>query len=499
MNITIVGGGSAGWMSAATLIRAFPESWITVIESPDISTVGVGESTLGAINGWLKYLGIEDKDFMPHCEASYKLAIKFTDFYKKDSGSFFYPFGNPYYMNEEHRNLWYFRKEFKDLPPSDYGECMSPNNLMAKHNKISDKNNIVPNYNFREDTAYHFDATKFGIYLRDHYCKPKGVMHIQETVKDIKTNHKGIECIVTDKYSYYADLFIDCTGFKSMLLNKVGGEFMSYNHILPNDSAWATKIPYTDKEKQLEPYTNCTAIDNGWVWNIPSWERIGTGYVYSSQYINDEDALQQFKNYLKRSDLEFKNIKMRVGRQKKMWIKNVCSIGLSAGFIEPLESTGLLQTHTFLLKLVSNLQRGDFTQWDRDTHNIICNKIFDEYMHFVAMHYGLSMRDDTWYWKDIREKSLEELENVRDTMLVKDNEHYLNPYSGYHYIATGLNWSPVSLQDVITGEYDTKLQLLDEQTTEILETNKQAWLEKIKQMPSCYQYLKENIHENNNC
>ena len=241
MKITIVGGGSAGWMSAATFIRAFPDSKITVIESPDINTVGVGESTLGAINGWLKYLGIEDKDFMPHCEASYKLAIKFTDFYKKGAGSFFYPFGNPYYMNDNHRNLWYFRKEFKNLPPSDYAECMSPNVLMAKHNKISDKDNIVPNYNFKDDTAYHFDATKFGIYLRDHYCKPKGVIHIQETVKDIKTNENGIECI---NGKHYADLFVDCTGFKSMLLNEVGGEFKSYSHILPNDSAWATKIPY---------------------------------------------------------------------------------------------------------------------------------------------------------------------------------------------------------------------------------------------------------------
>jgi tryptophan halogenase len=369
---------------------------------------------------------------------------------------------------------------------------MSPNVLMAKHNKISDKDNIVPNYNFKDDTAYHFDATKFGIYLRDHYCKPKGVIHIQETVKDIKTNENGIECI---NGKHYADLFVDCTGFKSMLLNEVGGEFKSYSHILPNDSAWATKIPYEEKEYELEPYTNCTAIDNGWVWNIPSWERIGTGYVYSSQYISDEDALSQFKLYLNEKDLEFKNIKMRVGRQKEMWIKNVCTIGLSAGFIEPLESTGLLQTHTFLLRLVNNLQRGTFTQWDRDTHNLICNRIFDEYTHFVAMHYGLSVRNDTPYWQDVREKSLKELSSIKDTMLVRDNEYNLNPYSGYHYIATGLNWQPVSLQDVITGEYNTELQLLDEQTTDILETNKQEWLKKVAQMPSCYQYLKENIHE----
>lgn len=491
-NIIIVGGGSAGWMSAATLIRAFPDKNITVIESPDVSTIGVGESTLGHINGWLNYLNIEDKDFMPHCDASYKLSIKFTDFYKKGAGSFHYPFGRPYYWDNKERNKWYFRKQLLNLPNSDYAECMSPNVLMSNANKISDENNIVPNYNFKTDSAYHFDATKFGLWLKEHYCLPRGVKHVLENVSHMKQNGDGI----THINSHECDLVIDCTGFKSMILNKVGGEFISYNDILPNDSAWATRMPYTNKEQQLEPYTNCTAIENGWVWNIPSWERIGTGYVYSSKYINDDDALTQFKQYLGRDDLEFKNIRMRVGRQKEMWIKNVCAIGLSAGFIEPLESTGLLQTHTFIMKLVSNLERGDFSQWDRDTHNLECNNTFDEYASFVAMHYALSLRDDTPYWQDVRKRSLIHLKDVPSIMNAKMQDYYFNPFGGMHYIATGLNWQAVSLLDVEQLLYDPDTKEINEEWTNHLEQNKQEWQKIVNTMPSLYEYLRDNIYEN---
>lgn len=491
-NIIIVGGGSAGWMSAATLIRAFPDKNITVIESPDVSTIGVGESTLGHINGWLNYLNIEDKDFMPHCDASYKLSIKFTDFYKKGAGSFHYPFGRPYYWDNKERNKWYFRKQLLNLPNSDYAECMSPNVLMSNANKISDENDIVPNYNFKTDSAYHFDATKFGLWLKEHYCLPRGVKHVLENVSHMKQNGDGI----THINSHECDLVIDCTGFKSMILNKVGGEFISYNDILPNDSAWATRMPYTNKEQQLEPYTNCTAIENGWVWNIPSWERIGTGYVYSSKYINDDDALTQFKQYLGRDDLEFKNIRMRVGRQKEMWIKNVCAIGLSAGFIEPLESTGLLQTHTFIMKLVSNLERGDFSQWDRDTHNLECNNTFDEYASFVAMHYALSLRDDTPYWQDVRKRSLIHLKDVPSIMSAKMQDYYFNPFGGMHYIATGLNWQAVSLLDVEQLLYDPDTKEINEEWTNHLEQNKQEWQKIVNTMPSLYEYLRDNIYEN---
>ena len=141
-------------------------------------------------------------------------------------------------------------------------------------------------------------------------------------------------------------MYIDCTGFKSLLLDKTLKEpFESYADLLPNDSAWATKLNYKNKEKELVSYTNCTAIENGWVWNIPLWSRIGTGYVYSSKFVDDETALKQFKKHLNNEDIEAHNIKMRVGIHNRLWVKNVVAIGLSAGFIEPLESNGLFTVH----------------------------------------------------------------------------------------------------------------------------------------------------------
>ena len=169
--------------------------------------------------------------------------------------------------------------------------------------------------------------------------------------------------------------------------------------MLPNNSAWATRIPYTNKKKELNLYTNCTAYNNGWIWNIPLWSRMGTGYVYSDKFISDDDALKEFKTYLGKRDLDFKKIKMRVGIQKRLWVKNVVAIGLSAGFIEPLESNGLYSVHEFLFHLSRTLRRDVVTQYEKDAFSFACKHAFYVFAEFVAMHYALSQRTDTPYWK----------------------------------------------------------------------------------------------------
>ena len=212
-DILIVGGGSAGWMTACTLIRAFPNKRIKLIESPNISTVGVGESTIGGIKAWTKYLGIDDKNFLKETDGSYKLSIKFTNFYKKGE-AFHYPFGEPYIDNNvAFLNDWWFKKFlFPKTPITDYADCLYPQMALVNLNKcFYNEENIIP-FNFERNTAYHFDATKFAIWLRDHYAIPKGVKHIKEDIKTIEQNDEGI---VSLNNKYKADLFIDCTGFKS--------------------------------------------------------------------------------------------------------------------------------------------------------------------------------------------------------------------------------------------------------------------------------------------
>ena len=225
----------------------------------------------------------------------------------------------------------------------------------------------------------------------------------------------------------------------------MGVKFNSYEHLLPNNRAWATRIPYKDKQKELVPYTNCTALDNGWVWNIPSWERVGTGYVYSDKFITDEEALEEFKKHLDEkgsdySNSDFKNIKMRVGLHDKLIHKNACAIGLAAGFIEPLESNGLLSVHEFLKRLVRIMSRDGETlsQHDIDGFNYHCKEFFEDFACFVASHYALSHRDDSEYWRDIKSKSFSSLSKSNhfneDTKVFHTDKMFFKSHYGMSYI-----------------------------------------------------------------
>ena len=491
MKVIIVGGGSAGWMTAATLESQFPNYKISLIESKNISTVGVGESTLGQIRDWMRLLKIEDKKFIKYVDGSYKLSIKFTDFYKKGE-SFHYPFGKPHTdKTRADTNDWWFKKMlYPKTTYSDYADCTYPLQMAYVNQNKLDINEV--------SRAYHFDATKFGLWLKNNYCKK--IKHIAEDVVSIETNEDGIKSL---NKKHKADLFIDCTGFKSLLLEKTLKEpFESYSDMLPNDSAWATKIKYKDKKKELVPYTNCTAIQNGWVWNIPLWSRIGTGYVYSSKFVDDDTALKEFKKHLGQEDLEFKNIKMRVGIHNRLWVKNVIAIGLSAGFIEPLESNGLFSVHEFLLKLVTNLQRDKISQWDRDNFNYQCKHMFRNFAEFVAMHYGLSHRDDTPYWKHCLNKTWEQklitLENVghvgfKDAVEKRTYDFKYPNTSGLHPIAAGMHWSPTDKMSLISrGKYEEEdLKKEFQSCINNLNKRKQLFNDRIKNKPSLFSVLKD--------
>jgi hypothetical protein len=524
--IVIVGGGSAGWMSAATLVKNFPNKSITVIESPDSPTVGVGESTIGQINEWLFSLGIKDDDWMQFCDASYKLSIKFTDFYKKDSGAFHYPFGVPIHdpVHFPHGlQDWFIRKATdKDIPVQNFAETFFPAVTMSENNKICDnRENQFPLWDFDRDVAYHFDAAKFGIWLRDNFSIPKGVQLIRDNVADIQIGSDGVEKLVLSSGdSVSADLFIDCTGFQSLLLGKaLGVNFDSYEDLLPNNSAWATRVPFTDKEAELEPYTNCTAIQNGWVWNIPLWSRIGTGYVYSDKFINDADALDQFKDYLmnhravKKSKeivdtAEFRNIKMRIGIHEKIYHKNVCAIGLSAGFIEPLESSGLYTVHEFLLNLVEALGREDIGEFDRVAFNEACRGDFRAFAEFVALHYALSHRDDTDYWKHCKNKEWPKtmqlgiyasygIDDVIQRKYIKSR--YDEDMGGTLCVATGLHFLPLDESKICRILYRNRsLDYLDRLKNEcypiwdLMLDNRRKF---VKTLPSLNEYLKSKYEK----
>jgi len=514
MEIIVLGGGSAGCMTAYTLKKLFPEKEIIMLQSKSIPIIGVGESTLGQINQWLSLVGIKDEDFMKECNASYKLSIRFQDFYKKGDGGFHYPFGLPETSNTiADFNDWYFKKiMYPETPVSDFADSYYPTMALVNQNKIFDSRKEKINlgrYDFKQNTGYHFDATLFAQFLQKKFKEIKGTI-IEDDVVDVKTNEEGIDYLQTSNNGKLkADLFIDCTGFKSLLLGKTLKEpFISYEDILPNNSAWATRIQYKDKKKELVPYTNCTAIENGWVWNVPLWSRMGTGYTYSDKYISDEDALTEFKKYLKRDDLDFRNLKMKVGIHKRLFVKNVCAIGLAAGFIEPLEGNGLLSVHEFLIRLVRILGRGSISNFTKEQFNLSCKNSFRYFAEFVAIHYALSARTDTPYWKAIqkRDYNLKSFYKTTDSMFQDlafwrfSNFSYSNDH-GAACICTGMNWGATDEFALKYGLYlnDLRAMYPSWQPSIInLEKRKRRWNDAVNHCLSLYDFLNKNIYHETN-
>lgn len=524
--IVIVGGGSAGWMTAAMLIKNFPEKNIIVMESPNIPTVGVGESTYDGINYFLEYLEIDKKSFFALTDASIKLGLDFVDFYKKDSGSFLYPFGRAC-VDETLWGMqdWMIKKYvYPDIPITDFAESYFPVAHLINENTFYDnKDNRFPNYDPRIHTALHFDAIKFANWLKTQYCIPKGVQHIISEVLSVNVDENGISSLnLENNKKIEADLFIDCTGFKSLLLSKTMNEkFISYEDQLPNNRAWATQINYKEKYKELETTTRCTAIENGWVWNIPLWSRIGAGYVYSDKFTSKEDALEQFKKYLcsnkmkiprTREEIEkltFKDISMRVGIHERIWVKNVVAIGLSAGFIEPLESNGLFTVQEFLFKLVRALLREETTSWDIKIFNQSCRDLFQGFAEFIRLHYAMSIRDDTPYWVFNSERDynfdnfvIKDIDsaNTLNMYKLKTKEYTPNPNGGFPTgmacISTGMHFDILDKVQIRMGEinYNFKYKEKLNDYFDNLDKKKNKWLEIAKNSPSLTDYLKETYY-----
>lgn len=510
--VVVVGGGTSGWMAATTLIRLFPKKKITLVESPDIKTIGVGESTLGQLNNWLSMVSIDPKDFMKACNAVFKFGIRFNNFYKKDSGYYDYPFGVAEYVDNNKELLWYLKKaKNPNLKMNDFVDSFYPIMAIINSNKVHDNSNkMLGKLDFRKHVAYHFDATKFGLWLRDNICLPEGLHHIKSVITDVKTNVEGIVSLgLANGETLKADLYVDCTGFRSMLLGKALGEkFISFEKMLPNNCAWATHVDYVDKEKQIIPYAFCDAIDNGWVWTTPLWESIGTGYVYSDKFISDEDALCEFKEHLiskghNIDNCEFSRVPFRVGIFENLFVKNVVAVGLSAGFIEPLESNGLLTVHEYLSFLNKVLKRGEINQFDRDSFNYACRNLYQNWAEFIALHYALSVRDDTPYWKsnidriydtDLKKLLAVQHHGFRDALNEKMYVEKFPANSGIGCISAGYNWTPV---DENTIKYDHSF-VYDHSDYSIpiyeMEERVKEWNNSVENSPSLYEYLKRVIY-----
>lgn len=419
--ILIIGGGSAGWMTASSLITIFPDKTITLIESPDIPTIGVGESTTNYMREWVNFLGLKDEDWMPECDATYKFGLKFVDFAE---GEFYYPFG---LRSETVCNLaqWFTYSQSHNISNNDFGKAFYDQLPAMMQNRI-------PKDFIENDSGYHFDAVKFANFLKERFAKPKGVIHKQNRVVEVFQNDHGITAIKLDNEELVeADIYFDCTGFTGLLIDKaLKTPWISFQDKLCNNRTWAARIPYTDKINELKPYTTCTALNSGWVWNVPLWNRIGTGYNYCDKFITPEEALKEFKEHLGpiSEQIEFRDLQWPTGVREKVWNKNVVAIGLSGGFIEPLESGGLYSVHEFLNAFFDVTEGHDrWTGIAQDSFNHKCKDIFLTFANFVELHYTMSRRNDSDYWQWYTGKK----NAVENNSLLKqlfDYQHH-SPYS----------------------------------------------------------------------
>jgi hypothetical protein len=410
-NITIVGGGSAGWLTAGILASEFSSRGdsavkITLIESPDIPTVGVGEGTWPSMRQTLKKIGVSETDFLVQCDATFKQASKFNNWINGANDSYFHPFTVPSGFFET--NIAEFWQQHS--AQVSFADATTAQSHLCQHG-LAPKQITTPEYAFACNYGYHLDAGKFSAFLQKHCCNSLGVKHILDNVLTINNAENGDIASVSTRQNgnITGDLFIDCTGTKSLLLGKhYGIDFISQKQVLFNDSALAVHVAYPSEDSPIASHTMSTAQTSGWIWDIGLPSRRGVGHVYSSAHISDDQAEQQLRDYIatslgnKNNLADIRKIAINPGFHSKFWHKNCVAIGLSAGFIEPLEASALA-----LIELSATMVAEQLPA-NRQVMDITAKRFNDKFSHrwqriieFLKLHYVLSSRPEP-YWQDNR-------------------------------------------------------------------------------------------------
>lgn len=407
--IAIVGGGNAGWLSANHLgleLSRDPEIEITLIESKDIPVIGVGEGTVPLIRNSLQSFGISEVDILLQCDATFKTAIKFANWMsaeKHGKDNFYYhTFDAPYPGGYDVNYYWLGNKA------NTHYSKLSPTYYVAEQNRCPKRTDSPP-YKGLVNYAYHFDAAKFSALLSGNAKKRFGIKHLYETIKHVMLDADGsIKGFQYDSGRCEEfDFYIDCSGFSSLLMGKtLNVPFVDKSSQILTDSALALQVP-TEPSEALFPYTKAVAHGAGWIWDIPLTTRRGTGLVYSSQHMTDEEALAAFSKYHGK-DLENSNVRkipMKAGYRQKFWEKNCVTLGLAQGFVEPLEATSLFVTD-FCAGMIAKkipLNKEEIPLYAKSC-NEIANLIWERIFDFIQLHYCISDRRDTKFWRDVTER-----------------------------------------------------------------------------------------------
>jgi tryptophan 7-halogenase len=405
--IVVMGGGTSGWMTAAAIQRLMNRAapgrvQVTVIEGPD-GPIGVGEATIPTLRGMLAILGVEEREFMLRSNATFKQAIKFVNWLHDPAiapSHYYHLFQRPGVVEGMDYGQYWLALH-RDAPPHAYAEAVSYQAALCNASRAPKAQNSRQ-YSGAANYAYHLDAILFGRYLRD-LAIANGTRRIQARVTGAERDERGyLRSLKLDSGDTVpGDFFIDCSGFQGYLINQVMEEpFDSWKDYLFCDRAVAMQVPLGPGEK-INPFTLATAMSNGWTWEVHLTGRRGIGYVYSSSFISDEDAERELRGYIgaASSNVAARKLHMRVGRSRRMWVKNCVAIGLAGGFLEPLESTGIYLTEMGIKLLFENFPETGFHDVLADTYNRQMAGLYDETMRFIVLHYCLTQREDTPFWR----------------------------------------------------------------------------------------------------
>ena len=400
--IVILGGGTAGWMAASLIAQRWRDRrvHVTVIESPDIGIIGVGEGSTPQLKAMFDTLGIAERDWMPACNATYKNGISFHGWSSRPGFEhYFHPFQTN--LDSHTANHFYYHTRARRTGRDVWAH---PDRFFISARLAAEQRAPVApdNFPFEISYGYHFDATLVGVFLRDHAVGKLGVMHLPRTVRDVLLDERGsVAALLTDADERIeGNFFIDASGFRSTIMQGALGErFMPFASNLFNDSAIA--MPTPNEPGSISSETKATAMEAGWVWNIPLTNRTGNGYVYASAFKTADAAETELRTHLGLLDsaTPARHLKMNVGQVQRSWVKNCLAIGLAQGFIEPLEATALHIVQATVEGFMDAFEAGNFTSSGADAFNTNIAARYEGIRDYIVAHYRVNGRSDTDYWR----------------------------------------------------------------------------------------------------
>jgi 2-polyprenyl-6-methoxyphenol hydroxylase-like FAD-dependent oxidoreductase len=458
--IVIVGGGTAGWLTAGTIAAEHSTDSdtgieITLIESADVPPIGVGEGTWPSMRTTLKKMGISETAFLLACDASFKQGSKFTNWTTNTNEHYYHPYTLPHGFNDT--NLAPYWQRYREQV--SFADAVCPQSHLGEHD-LAPKQISTAEYDFNTNYGYHLDAGKFAVFLQNHCINKLGVKHVIDHVTKVNASETGDIASITSKQhgDIEGDLFIDCTGTSSLLLAQhFKVPFVSKKHVLFNDSALAVHVPHENENSSIGSFTCSTAQSAGWIWDIALPSRRGVGYAYSSCHISDDKAEKELREYITpiagqnaAESLKIRKISFNPGHREKFWHKNCVAVGLSAGFIEPLEATAIA-----LIELSAKMISEQLPA-NRQTMDVVAKRFNDKFLNrwenivdFLKLHYVLSQRSDSDYWREIsNDKDLPD--TLKEQLLLWKTQapYYYDathteemfPSASYQYILYGMGF-----------------------------------------------------------